>query len=195
MKKKGFIKFTKDVLSVRQLIGIFKIYGVSEHDIVMTGDFASLLDTCKEGDSIVVRSLSDVNSGILSILKLLAQASEKGVVIESVEETWLKMDSETCNFNEFITGLADYGARSVSNKTRIALIKARESGTRLGRPIGISAAQMKKYQAGYVLYSTSNMTVANICKVTGMEPRSFYRYLTITGLKTSRRRKGDNEEK
>lgn len=54
-------------------------------------------------------------------------------------------------------------------------------------PKGIPPERLKRYRAGVMLYRSSGMSVREICAVSGLEVRSFYRYMKSEGIELKRR--------
>ena len=88
---------------------------------------------------------------------------------------------------DLIGGLLEFLSGSTSERTKEALRQRKLSGQSVGRPKGIPPERLKRYRAGVMLYRSSGMSVREICAVSGLEVRSFYRYMKSEGIELKRR--------
>ena len=97
------------------------------------------------------------------------------------------MEAKGCNWTDLVGGLLEFMSRSTSERTKEALRQCKLSGQSVGRPKGIPPERLKRYRAGVMLYRSSGMSVRDICAVSGLEVRSFYRYMKSEGIELKRR--------
>ena len=101
------------------------------------------------------------------------------------------MEAKGCNWTDLVGGLLEFMSRSTSERTKEALRQCKLSGQSVGRPKGIPPERLKRYRAGVMLYRSSGMSVRDICAVSGLEVRSFYRYMKSEGIPLKRRQGED----
>ena len=184
---KGFIK-QGNAAHIRTAIDQLCASGVNPNQIVIDKDMTPILENLETGDHVITLSLYDVSSSLLGLLRILKQIADCGAVLQSIHEPWLDMKSAPGDWSTLLEGLTDFGTQAVSERTRKALSRVKASGKKLGRPCGITEERFRQYQIGVTLYQNSEMSVQAICKMAGIEMRSFYRYLKEAHIETSRRK-------
>ncbi|MFR4024606.1 MAG: hypothetical protein ACLTZY_01185 [Alistipes indistinctus] len=121
------------------------------------------------------------------MLRVLYAVASRGASLRSQSDPWLDMEAKGCNWMDLIGGLLEFMSRSTSERTKEALRQRKLSGQSVGRPKGIPPERLERYRAGVMLYRSSGMSVREICAVSGLEVRSFYRYMKSEGIELKRR--------
>ncbi|MBP3356037.1 MAG: recombinase family protein [Rikenellaceae bacterium] len=189
---KGFLKGTTDVVALHRRIEQLCGEGVADSDIVMGDSADAVIDGLEAGDRLVVCSLGDLSNGLLGLVRIMNRIASRGAVLVSLEERWLEMKPGDGDFARLMEGLARFGGEAVASRTKQALEKRRREGNPLGRPKNAATTKRRMYDWAIELYTTTDKTVREICRTTGIDTRSFYRELRASG-DASERRRGSRE--
>ena len=161
--------------------------GVPLGRITVGADCMTVVERLRAGERLEVCSLGDVCTSVSGLLRVLYAVASRGASLRSQSDPWLDMEAKGCNWTDLVGGLLEFMSRSTSERTKEALRQRKLSGQSVGRPKGIPPERLKRYRAGVMLYRTSGMSVRDICTVSGLEVRSFYRYLKSEGIALKRR--------
>ncbi|MDC7243815.1 MAG: recombinase family protein [Sphaerochaetaceae bacterium] len=135
--------------------------------------FEVMLNECKQGDTIIVSSLSRLGRSTKDLIDLSIEFREKGIELVSLKES---IDTNTP------AGKAMYGMlavlyefeRDINNvRVKEGLEVARAKGVKLGRPKK-KDIQVKK---ALDLYKEGNLTTRRIIEETGISKSMFFRRL------------------
>lgn len=178
MKKIGFVRYCPAAADLRSAIERLVALGIGERDIRVGKDIRECLPAASAGDMIVVGALSEVCVDIVSLLALLDEMEERGVALRSLADPWLDMSQDSGIRARFLKGLNRFGweGLNLSMEHSADILKVRKRG----RPRGVSGERLRKSQTGMLLYQHSDLSVAAICEMIGLEQRSFYRYLNAS---------------
>ena len=154
---------------------------------VSRSDGSRWVERLRAGERLEVCSLGDVCTSVSGLLRVLYAVASRGASLRSQSDPWLDMEAKGCNWMDLIGGLLEFMSRSTSERTKEALRQRKLSGQSVGRPKGIPPERLKRYRAGVMLYRSSGMSVREICAVSGLEVRSFYRYMKSEGIELKRR--------
>ncbi|MEG0815713.1 MAG: recombinase family protein [Mucinivorans sp.] len=171
----GYIRLRKD-----QSIDEATTEAFNQHDVdqIVSGDDPlSVVQSMADGQTLVVNSLSDFSCGLNSLLLVLAAISERHIKLISIHEPWLDLDPKKYQWHKLFQGLAQFNSRILSERTKIALAKKRDSGCKLGRPQGSKVISDQSLRQGLQLYREHAMSVREICEKLHLNVRSFYRYI------------------
>ena len=161
--------------------------GVPLGRITVGADCMTVVERLRAGERLEVCSLGDVCTSVSGLLRVLYAVASRGASLHSQSDPWLDMEAKGCNWTDLVGGLLEFMSRSTSERTKEALRQRKLSGQSVGRPKGIPPERLKRYRAGVMLYRSSGMSVREICAVSGLEVRSFYRYLKSEGIALKRR--------
>ena len=161
--------------------------GVPLGRITVGADCMTVVERLRAGERLEVCSLGDVCTSVSGLLRVLYAVASRGASLRSQSDPWLDMEAKGCNWTDLVGGLLEFMSRSTSERTKEALRQRKLSGQSVGRPKGIPPERLKRYRAGVMLYRSSGMSVREICAVSGLEVRSFYRYLKSEGIALKRR--------
>ena len=161
--------------------------GVPLGRITVGADCMTVVERLRAGERLEVCSLGDVCTSVSGLLRVLYAVASRGASLRSQSDPWLDMEAKGCNWTDLVGGLLEFMSRSTSERTKEALRQCKLSGQSVGRPKGIPPERLKRYRAGVMLYRSSGMSVREICAVSGLEVRSFYRYLKSEGIALKRR--------
>ena len=161
--------------------------GVPLGRITVGADCMTVVERLRAGERLEVCSLEDVCTSVSGLLRVLHAVASRGASLHSQSDPWLDMEAKGCNWTDLVGGLLEFMSRSTSERTKEALRQCKLSGQSVGRPKGIPPERLKRYRAGVMLYRSSGMSVREICAVSGLEVRSFYRYMKSEGIELKRR--------
>ena len=161
--------------------------GVPLGRITVGADCMTVVERLRAGERLEVCSLGDVCTSVSGLLRVLYAVASRGASLRSQSDPWLDMEAKGCNWTDLVGGLLEFMSRSTSERTKEALRQCKLSGQSVGRPKGIPPERLKRYRAGVMLYRSSGMSVREICAVSGLEVRSFYRYMKSEGIELKRR--------
>ena len=161
--------------------------GVPLGRITVGADCMTVVERLRAGERLEVCSLGDVCTSVSGLLRVLYAVASRGASLRSQSDPWLDMEAKGCNWTDLVGGLLEFMSRSTSERTKEALRQRKLSGQSVGRPKGIPPERLKRYRAGVMLYRSSGMSVREICAVSGLEVRSFYRYMKSEGIALKRR--------
>ena len=161
--------------------------GVPLGRITVGADCMTVVERLRAGERLEVCSLGDVCTSVSGLLRVLHAVASRGASLHSQSDPWLDMEAKGCNWTDLVGGLLEFMSRSTSERTKEALRQCKLSGQSVGRPKGIPPERLKRYRAGVMLYRSSGMSVREICAVSGLEVRSFYRYMKSEGIELKRR--------
>ena len=161
--------------------------GVPLGRITVGADCMTVVERLRAGERLEVCSLGDVCTSVSGLLRVLYAVASRGASLHSQSDPWLDMEAKGCNWTDLVGGLLEFMSRSTSERTKEALRQCKLSGQSVGRPKGIPPERLKRYRAGVMLYRSSGMSVREICAVSGLEVRSFYRYMKSEGIAVKRR--------
>lgn len=187
MKKLGFVGYRPGAPELRAAIDRLIAHGIAETDILIGADIRECWPALSPGDKVVIGELTEVCTDIVSLLALLAEMEERNVLLESISEPWLDMSQGPQARAGLLKGLNRFGWDSLSLGMHVRGTESLKVRKR-GRPRGISGERLRKSQTGMLLYRHSDLSVAAICDMIGLEQRTFYRYLNANKEVPRRRR-------
>lgn len=189
MKKIGFVRYYPNAAELRNAIELLVATGVSEQNIRVGEDVRECWAAASAGDTVIVGTLSEVCADIVSLLALLDEMEERRIALRSLADPWLDMSQDSGIRARFLKGLNRFGWEGLNlNMGRTAdVLQVRKRG----RPRGVSGERLRKSQTGMLLYQHSDLSVAAICEMIGLEQRSFYRYLNANKEVPRRRQAAD----
>ena len=185
--RNGFVKYHVHAEMIRGDIDRLCAAGVPLGRITVGADCMTVVERLRAGERLEVCSLGDVCTSVSGLLRVLHAVASRGASLHSQSDPWLDMEAKGCNWMDLIGRLLEFMSRSTSERTKEALRQRKLSGQSVGRPKGIPPERLKRYRAGVMLYRSSGMSVREICAVSGLEVRSFYRYMKSEGIELKRR--------
>ena len=185
--RNGFVKYHVHAEMIRGDIDRLCAAGVPLGRITVGADCMTVVERLRAGERVEVCSLGDVCTSVSGLLRVLHAVASRGASLHSQSDPWLDMEAKGCNWTDLVGGLLEFMSRSTSERTKEALRQCKLSGQSVGRPKGIPPERLKRYRAGVMLYRSSGMSVREICAVSGLEVRSFYRYMKSEGIELKRR--------
>jgi DNA invertase Pin-like site-specific DNA recombinase len=149
-------------------------------------ELENLLKFARQGDIIVVNSISRLARSLRDLLSIVDQLKEAKVDLVSLQEQWL--DTTTAQGQLLLTifgGLSEFERNLISERTRDGLKSARARGRVGGRP----KVNDEKIERALMLYDLKALGVMDICRMTGISKTTLYKYLKIRKFESQNRRK------
>lgn len=176
--KFGYARVSTDAQSLDRQTDALNKYGVDELlTEKMTGTKRSrpeldrLLDKMREGDTVVIESLSRLGRSTKDLLALVELFNERGVILVSLKEN---IDISTPTGKLLVTvlsALCQFERDLTVQRTNEGLTAARARGRKGGRP----PADKKAIEKALKLYDAQAMSIAEICEVCGISQGTLYK--------------------
>lgn len=134
-----------------------------------------LFDIIREGDVVVVESISRIGRNAREIVDIVEELEEKGVEFRSLKE---QVDTSTAMGRamfQIIAALAQLEREQTVERVREGLESAKRRGKKLGRP----RADKRKMLEVIRLYEKGGHSVAEVCELTNTKRATFLKYLKI----------------
>ena len=136
-----------------------------------------LLDTAREGDTIIVCKLDRLGRSLKDLIHLINEFQQKQIGFRSLNDA---IDTTTAQgrliFNIFAS-LAEFERDLIRERTKAGLSAARARGRMGGKPKGLSKVALSKAHAAKALYDKKDKTGEEIGKVLGISRATVYRYI------------------
>ncbi|KAA6438026.1 helix-turn-helix domain-containing protein [Dyadobacter flavalbus] len=140
-------------------------------------ELLKLLDTVREGDTIVVWKLDRLGRSLKDLIGLINEFQERKVGFKSLNDA---IDTTTAQgrliFNIFAS-LAEFERDMIRERTKAGLSAARARGRMGGKPKGLSKEARSKAYAAKALYDKQDKTAQEIGNILGISRATVYRYL------------------
>ena len=176
----GYARVSTEQQSLDRQIDALKKYGIDKlFTEKMTGtkkdrpELSRLLDQIREGDIIVIESLSRLGRSTKDLLSLLDTFKEKGANLVSLKES---IDLNTPTGQLLITvlsAIAQFERDIIVQRTNEGLKSARARGRKGGRP----KTDTKIIEKALKLYDSQTHSIKEICAITGVSSATLYREL------------------
>lgn len=176
--KFGYARVSTDTQSLDRQIDALNKYGVDELlTEKMTGTKRSrpeldrLIDKMREGDTVVIESLSRLGRSTKDLLALVEQFNEQGVILVSLKEN---IDISTPTGKLLVTvlsALCQFERDLTVQRTNEGLTAARARGRKGGRP----PVDKKAIEKALKLYDTKTISISEICEVCGISQGTLYK--------------------
>ena len=140
---------------------------------------ARLLESIREGDTVVVWKLDRLGRSLKELIGLINAFQAKGVGFRSLNDA---IDTTTAQgrlvFNIFAS-LAEFERDLIGERTKAGLSAARARGRQGGRPKGMTKEASGKAQAVWTLYEKREKSAQEIAKLLGISRATVYWYLAL----------------
>ena len=176
--KFGYARVSTEEQSLDRQIDALNRYGVDELlTEKMTGTKSSrpeldrLLDKLRNGDTVVIESLSRLGRSTKDLLALVEHFEKQGVVLISLKES---IDISTPTGKLLVTvlsALCQFERDLTVQRTNEGLTAARARGRKGGRP----PKDAKTVEKALKLYKAQTHSVAEICELCGLAQGTLYK--------------------
>ena len=133
-----------------------------------------LLETVREGDSVIVWRLDRLGRSMTELLKLVDQLESSGVELSSLKE---KIDTSSSGgrlvFHIF-AALAEFERSLIRERTSAGLNAAKARGRTGGRPPALDTKEQKLLVK---LYESGEHSIGEICQILRISKATLYNYL------------------
>lgn len=170
--KHGYIGKVSSAKEFQEHIQLFERSGVSLDNVVINVGFDEHIASLKRGDTIVVSSYIGLFPSLGAYLAKAIEMLERGVVIESLQESNIAVNASNI---EFINELNALNNRLRSTSSLKSIRKLITEGRRIGRPHGSSKELQKKVSQVEKLRKESNISVVSACKLVECNLKTYYR--------------------
>lgn len=138
-----------------------------------------LLDIVREGDAVIVESISRLGRKTLDILSTIEELTNKGIIFISLKEN---MDTTTPTGKAMLgmmAVIAQLERDLIVQRTKEGLDSAKKRGVKLGRP----KLDEQKVQDALKLYDEENHSIKEIIRITGISQGKLYKEINNRQLK------------
>lgn len=142
-------------------------------------ELQKMLSELQAGDTVIVKELTRVSRSTRDMLELVAQITEKGCYIKSLNEAWLDTASPSGEFMLTVfSGLSQFERRLLLERCKEGRAMAIKRGVPMGRP----KKNTKPIELAIELYKEKKMYVRKICEYTQVSKATLCRRLKELGL-------------
>ena len=176
----GYARVSTDAQCLNRQLDALKGYGIDElFTEKITGTKANRpeLDKVKlmarQGDTIVIESLSRLGRSTKDLLNLIGEFQDKGIKVVSLKEN---IDTTTATgklITTLLSAICEFERDTTVQRTKEGLKAARARGRKGGRP----KANPKDVDKAIKLYHSQAHSIKDIVELTGVSQATLYRYL------------------
>lgn len=179
----GYVRKSKnEQREDRQVDLLMKEYGIPKEDIFVDSisgvkferpELSRLQSVLREGDTVVVESLSRVSRSSKDLLTLLEDWQERGITFISDKEK-LDFSSTTGQFMlAMLAALSQFERDTLRDRVREGIASAKARGRIGGRP----KTDKKALEKAIKLHATGTHSVREVCLIAGVSKAVLYREL------------------
>lgn len=140
---------------------------------------ATILESCQDGDIIIVSELSRLGRSMLECMEILSIATNKGIKVYSVKGNWQLDGSLSSKIIAMAFALASEIERDlISERTKEALRVKKQQGFKLGRPPGVGKSKLDPYRLEIEALLKNGSTQAFIAKRYGTTEANLHHWMT-----------------
>ena len=136
-------------------------------------DFKAMMAFVREGDTVIVESISRIARNTRDLLSIISELTDKGVEFVSLKEN---IDTTTPHGRFMLTvfgALAELERESILERQREGIEIAKAAGKYKGRkPVPVDEA---KFRATCARWRAGEITATTAMKELGLKPNTFYR--------------------
>lgn len=169
--KYGYLNKINSAQEFQKYITLFQQKEVPLENIIINTNFDKFAESLNQGDQIVVHSYIGLFPSLTSYLKTTLELIDKNITIESILEPNICIDN---NNIQLIRELTNLNQQLRTNTTP-------NSTQKRGRPTGATPTIKKKVAQTEKLRQKANISVAEACRITGCQAKTYYR---LTKLET-----------
>ena len=138
-----------------------------------------LLKDLREGDTVVIESLSRLGRSVKNLSELMEIFNEKKIRLVSLKETIDTTSSTGRLLFTILSSLAQFERDVLVERTNEGLAAARARGRMGGRP----SSNKKAIEKALALYDTNQYSVTEVTDLTGISKSTLYRAINGRDLK------------
>ena len=180
MSCKGYIQSVSEAGVIRRKTDTLEKAGVRVEEILIADSLSQALKEISPGDELLLNSFAECDCGsIRELLQVLREALGRRITVRSLEEPVL--DTNTPDMLTIMESVVQVDSVCRGKKTRTVLRQLRETGKKLGRPVGSTKNERRLQQCAW-LYYHDKQSVQTLFREAGITSRTLYRYLRDNGL-------------
>ena len=147
---------------------------------------AEVLESLKEGDSLIVSELSRLGRSMMECMEVLSIASTKGLKVYAVKGNWKLDDSLQSKIVAMAFAIASEIERDlISIRTKEALRHRKASGKPMGRPKGSGKSRLDPYKPEIEALLKNGTTKTFIARRYKVSKANLHQWLKKHGLKSA----------
>lgn len=132
-----------------------------------------LFDTIREGDTVIVESISRLGRKTLDILNVIQQFDSMGVKFISLKENMDTASPTGKAMLQMMCVIAELERNLIAERIKEGIESSKKRGTKLGR----TPIEKDKIKTALTLYDSGEYSIKDVCKSTGISKSSLYREL------------------
>jgi DNA invertase Pin-like site-specific DNA recombinase len=140
---------------------------------------ADLLDNVREGDTVYISKIDRLARSIIDLNKIVSELNAKGVSVVFIKDN-MRFDAgenassmNTLMFN-ILGSFAQFERDLIVERTTEGRDRAKANGKHMGRPASSSEKELRKAIELYRNKQDNGMSIADICKLTGVKRATLY---------------------
>ncbi|MGP4072637.1 recombinase family protein [Piscibacillus sp. B03] len=142
-------------------------------------ELAKLLDSVREGETVYITKIDRLARSITDLNKIVSELNEKGVSVTFLNEDMTFKAGEKVNgFNTLLFNIlgsfAQFERDLIVERTTEGREKAKANGKHMGRPASSSDKDIRKAIELYRNKDENGLSVADICRLTGVKRATLY---------------------
>ncbi len=130
-----------------------------------------LMDIVREGDTVIVESISRLGRNTLDILSIIEELDKMGVTFISLKENMDTTSPTGKAMLGMVAVIAQLERDLIAQRTKEGLESAKKRGVKLGRP----KLDEQKVQDALKLYDEGNHSIKEIIRLTGISQGKLYK--------------------
>jgi len=141
-------------------------------------ELGNVINTCREGDILIVSEVSRIARSTLGVLEVIEAARKKGLAVHIVKQNLIADGSTQSHITLTVLGLAAQIERDlIAARTKEALAQRKAEGVKLGRPKGKGKSKLDKHRATIFELLDKKVSKASVAKIVGCTYPNLHRWL------------------
>lgn len=138
-----------------------------------------LLDIIREGDTVVVESISRLGRRTIDVLQLIEEFEKMGVKVISLKENFDTSNAIGRAMLQMMAVCAELERNQIAERIKEGIEASKKRGKRVGRP----RVDPDKLKIALRMYDSGDYSIKEIIKTTGISQGSLYRAIDKRKLK------------
>lgn len=175
--KYGYARVSTEQQNLNRQLDMLRDYGVDRiYQEKITGttkereELKKMIASLREGDEVVIESLSRLARSVKDLLELIDEITSKGASLKSMKEN---IDCETATGRlliNLISAINQFERDIISQRTQEGLASTKKRGTTLGRP-KIDSSKIENVKE----LVNGGMSISEACRVEGISRAYYYK--------------------
>lgn len=165
--------------------GAEEVFFEYEHgDAVIKEQLALLLDTCKEGDTILTLEVSRLARSTRQFLEVIETVKQKKIcldIVGSIKVDCSKgtIDPFTNAFLQISSVFAELELNIIRERVRSGMANAKAKGIKVGRPQTTKEDIPSIFYKHYPSFKNGNLNISEFARLCNLSRASVYKYLSL----------------